>query len=59
MNQQIYWHTTTEMPGEANTITPIPEKADVAVIGGGYTGLSAARTLTPPFANVRAALKHV
>ena len=43
--QQIYWHTTTVMPGEENTITPLPEKVDVAVIGGGYTGLSAARTL--------------
>jgi glycine/D-amino acid oxidase-like deaminating enzyme len=44
-NQQIYWHTTTHMPGEENTITPLPTKADVAIIGGGYTGLSAARTL--------------
>lgn len=33
------------MPGEENTITPLPDKVDVAVIGGGYTGLSAARTL--------------
>jgi glycine/D-amino acid oxidase-like deaminating enzyme len=44
-NQQIYWHTTTHMPGEENTTTPLPTKADVAIIGGGYTGLSAARTL--------------
>src|SRR5688572_7030082 len=44
MNQQIYWHTTTEMPGELD-LTPIPEKVDVAIIGGGFTGLSAARTL--------------
>ena len=43
--QQVYWHTTTLMPGEANTITPLPEKVNVAVIGGGYTGLSAALTL--------------
>lgn len=43
--QQIYWHTTTDMPGEDNTITPLPEKVDVAIIGSGYTGLSAARTL--------------
>jgi glycine/D-amino acid oxidase-like deaminating enzyme len=45
MKQQIYWHTTTKMPGEEHTEAPIPEKVDVAVIGGGYTGLSAARTL--------------
>ena len=52
MNQQIYWHTTTNMPGEENTITPLPEKVDVAVIGGGYTGLSAARTLAKRGVNV-------
>jgi len=43
-NQQIYWHTTVQMPDDSN-LTPLPEKVDVAVIGGGYTGLSAARTL--------------
>jgi glycine/D-amino acid oxidase-like deaminating enzyme len=45
MNQQIYWHTTVTMPGEEHAATPLPEKVDVAVIGGGFTGLSAARTL--------------
>ena len=45
IKQHNYWHTTTHMPGEANTVTPIPQKADVAIIGGGYTGLSAAYTL--------------
>ncbi len=44
MEQQIYWHTTVQMPDDSN-LTPLPEKVDVAVIGGGYTGLSAARTL--------------
>lgn len=44
MNQQIYWHTTTRMPDDSD-LTPLPENIDVAVIGGGYTGLSAARTL--------------
>jgi len=44
MKQHIYWHTTVQMP-EGNNLTPIPTKADVAIIGGGYTGLSAARTL--------------
>lgn len=42
--QQIYWHTTVPMPDDSN-LSPIPEHVDVAVIGGGYTGLSAARTL--------------
>lgn len=42
--QQIYWHTTVQMP-EGSSLTPLPESVDAAVIGGGYTGLSAARTL--------------
>jgi glycine/D-amino acid oxidase-like deaminating enzyme len=42
--QQIYWHTTVKMP-DVSILTPLPEKVDVAIIGGGYTGLSAARTL--------------
>lgn len=44
IQQHIYWHTTTRMPGDSHTV-PLPERVDVAVIGGGYTGLSAARTL--------------
>jgi glycine/D-amino acid oxidase-like deaminating enzyme len=40
--QQIYWHTTVQMPDDTN-LTSLPEKVDVAIIGGGYTGLSAAR----------------
>jgi glycine/D-amino acid oxidase-like deaminating enzyme len=42
--QQIYWHTTVQMPDDSK-LTPLPEKVDVMIIGGGYTGLSAARTL--------------
>jgi glycine/D-amino acid oxidase-like deaminating enzyme len=42
--QQIYWHTTVKMPDDLK-LTPLPERVEVAVIGGGYTGLSAARTL--------------
>ncbi len=42
--ERIYWHDTVEMPFgyEQN---PLPEKVDVAVIGSGITGLSAAMTL--------------
>jgi glycine/D-amino acid oxidase-like deaminating enzyme len=42
--QQIYWHTTVQMPGDSH-VTALPESVEVAVIGGGFTGLSAARTL--------------
>jgi glycine/D-amino acid oxidase-like deaminating enzyme len=44
LKQEIYWHTTVELP-DASSLIPLPEKVDVAIIGGGYTGLSAARTL--------------
>src|SRR5512139_1549238 len=44
IQRQIYWHTTIRMPGDEH-ITALPRKVDVAIIGGGYTGLSAARTL--------------
>ena len=43
-NRQIYWHTTTRMPDDSG-LAPLPQKVDVVIIGGGYTGLSAARTL--------------
>lgn len=39
-----YWLTTAEMP-KADLSLPLPENVDVAVIGAGFTGLSAARTL--------------
>jgi glycine/D-amino acid oxidase-like deaminating enzyme len=42
--QKIYWHTTVQMPYSSSS-APLPEKVDVAVIGAGFTGLSAARTL--------------
>ncbi|MCC6299200.1 MAG: FAD-binding oxidoreductase [Anaerolineales bacterium] len=45
MQQQIYWHTTVNMPSDEHAATPLPEKVDVAIIGGGFTGLSAAKTL--------------
>jgi len=51
IEQHIYWHTTTQMPDDSK-LTPLPTKVDVAIIGGGYTGLSAARTLARQGANV-------
>lgn len=45
VKQYNYWHTTVQMPGEEHAAAPLPQKTDVAIIGGGYTGLSAALTL--------------
>ena len=39
-----YWLTTTGFP-TTDASRPVPEVVDVAVIGAGFTGLSAARTL--------------
>jgi len=44
MLEHNYWLTTVEFP-TANASGPLPEIVDVAVIGSGFTGLSAARTL--------------
>src|SRR5580658_10071174 len=51
MLEQNYWLTTTEMPATDGT-RPLPEVVDVAVIGAGFTGLSAARTLAQRGARV-------
>src|SRR2546426_9420769 len=39
-----FWLNTVEMPN-TDPAQPLPQSADVAVIGAGFTGLSAARTL--------------
>ena len=44
IQQQNYWATTVEMP-RADATQALPQSVDVAVIGAGFTGLSAARTL--------------
>src|SRR2546427_6455696 len=44
MLEQNYWLTTVAMP-HGNGAPTLPERVDVAVIGAGFTGLSAARTL--------------
>src|SRR5271163_4932033 len=50
LQEHNYWLTTTEFPKpEAR---PLPDRVDVAVIGAGFTGLSAARTLAQRGAKV-------
>src|SRR5271156_6046939 len=50
LQEHNYWLTTTEFPKpEAR---PLPGRVDVAVIGAGFTGLSAARTLAQRGATV-------
>jgi len=44
LKEKVYWHDTVEMPS-GHEAKPLPKKVDVAIIGGGYTGLSAALTL--------------
>ena len=44
LNESVYWRDTAPaLPDYSNK--PLPDRADVVVIGSGYTGLSAARTL--------------
>ena len=51
MLEQNYWLTTTEFPA-TDPEHPLPEVVNVAVIGAGFTGLSAARTLAKRGAKV-------
>lgn len=44
LKERVYWLDTVAMPS-GYELNPLPEKVDVAIIGGGYTGLSAALAL--------------
>src|SRR5437667_4197097 len=51
VREHNYWLTTVATP-TPDAAYPLPDSVDVAVIGAGYTGLSAARTLAKNNARV-------
>jgi glycine/D-amino acid oxidase-like deaminating enzyme len=51
IHEHNFWLTTTEMP-KGDAAGPLPESVDIAVLGAGFTGLSAARTLAKSGARV-------
>src|SRR5512132_2536441 len=51
LREHNYWLTTVEMP-TTGAACALPAAVDVAIIGAGFTGLSAARTLAKQGANV-------
>src|SRR5947207_10501753 len=51
VREQNYWPTTAETP-KTDPSQPLPERVDVAVIGAGFTGLSAARAMAKRGAKV-------
>ena len=44
LQEQNYWLSTIEFP-QTDSARPLPELVDIAVLGSGFTGLAAARTL--------------
>lgn len=50
IQEKNFWLTTVQMPRIETR--PLPEKVDVAILGAGFTGLSAARTLAKRGARV-------
>src|SRR5260370_20644626 len=51
ITEKNYWLTTVSIP-PGDPARPLPESVDVAVVGAGFCGLSAARTLAKRGVNV-------
>jgi glycine/D-amino acid oxidase-like deaminating enzyme len=56
VQEKTFWLDTAEMPAFAEH--PLPARVEIAVIGGGFTGLSAARTLAKRGADVAVLETH-
>jgi glycine/D-amino acid oxidase-like deaminating enzyme len=52
VKEAVYWLDTVPTPATPGEHSELPERADVVVIGAGYTGLSAARRLAKSGATV-------
>ena len=57
MLEKPYWQDTIDFP-QLDATRPLPTKADVAIVGGGYTGLAAARELAKRGASVVVLEQH-
>ena len=58
MIKASFWTDDYSRPADLPVGTALPEKVDVAIIGGGFTGLSAARTLAKAGASVAVLEEH-
>jgi glycine/D-amino acid oxidase-like deaminating enzyme len=56
IREKTFWLDTVDAPAFAQR--PLPERVEVAVIGGGFTGLSAARTLAKQGVSVAVLESH-
>lgn len=56
MNERCFW--TEDAPPADRAPAPLPDRCDVAIVGGGYTGLAAARALARHGASVVVLERH-